>query len=307
MRRGLLLVFAVSACLGGAALAVAAVSGPEGVKTSTTAHEQAPAASVNWFAWTQRPFAHPGRVKVYAQAMPYTVTQPFRVNPAGTTAWTGGIDGNTLVYQLVNNNRSNIRLFDLGLKTDAPATPVNTRQWEWHPTISTDSANEQWILFGRQNLGTGVQRVLATNLDSGETRALARVDRFRYSAIPGQVNGDWATWTVCRPRCNVRFVDLSASSPPATVPKPTAVTHQYASSVTADGIVYFVRSGNGCGNEVRIVRYDPINLRQPVSSPPAGRDIFFSYVSDEAPGNHVYYDQVVCSNGRWNIFKVVEN
>jgi hypothetical protein len=307
MRRGLLLVAAVAALSGGAAVAIAAVSAPEDVKTSTTAHEQAPAASVDWFAWTQRPFAHPRRANVFAEPMPLGGADRFRVNPKGTTAWTGGIDGDILVYQRVTNNRSNIRLFDLVSKTDISAAAVNTRQWEWHPTISTDSNTEQWVLFGRQNLGTGVQRVLATNLDTGQTRSLGRVNRFRYVAIPGQVNGDWATWTVCRPRCNVRFIDLSdPSSTPVPIPKPSSVTHQYASSITADGTVYFVRSGNGCGKAVRIVRYDPVNHRVPVSSLPDGRDIFFSYISDEPVGNHVYYDRVICSSGRWNIYRIVE-
>jgi hypothetical protein len=306
MRRGLLLVVAVAALLGAAAVAIAAVTAPEGVKT-TTAHEQAPAASVNWFAWTRRSLAHPGRSNVFAEPMPVNDADKFRVNPVGTNAWTGGIDGNTLVYQRVNNNRSNIRLFDLNTRVDTGDADLNTRQWEWHPTISTDSNGDQWVLFGRQNVGTGVQKVLATNRDTGVTRTLGRVDRFRYAAIPGQVNGDWATWTLCKPRCNVRLIDLSdPSSTPTAVPRPSSVTHQYASSVTAGGTVYFVRSGDGCGKAVRIVRYDTVDGRVGVSSLPDGREIFFSYVSDEPVGNHVYYDRVICSNGRWNIYRIVE-
>jgi hypothetical protein len=306
MRRGLLLVVAAAALLGAAAVAIAAVSGPFGVKT-TTAHEQAPAASVNWFAWTRRPLAHPGRSTVFAEPMPVNDTDKFRVNPVGTNAWTGGIDGDTLVYQRVNNNQSNIRLFDLVQKTDDGAAAANTRQWEWHPTISTDSNGDQWILFGRQNVGTGVQKVVAVNLTNPTTRTLGQVDRFRHAAIPGQVNGDWATWTLCKPRCNVRFIDLSdPSSDPVAVPRPSSVTHQYASSVTTGGTVYFVRSGDRCGKAVRIVRYDTVNGRVQVSSLPDGRDIFFSYISDEAGGNHVYYDRVICSNGRWNIYNILE-
>jgi hypothetical protein len=305
MRRGLLLVVAVGALLGAAAVAIAAVSDPVGVKTST-AHEQAPAASVNWFAWTQRSLAHPGRSNVFAEPMPVNGTDKFRVNPVGTNAWTGGIDVNTLVYQRVNNNQSNIRLFNLNTQADTGNANLNTRQWEWHPTISTDSNGDRWVLFGRQNVGTGVQKVVAVNLTNPATRTLGQVDRFRYAAIPGQVNGDWATWTLCKPRCNVRFIDLSdPSSTPMAVPRPSSVTHQYASSITAGGTVYFVRSGDGCGKAVRIVRYDGVN-RVGVSTLPDGREIFFSYISDEAGGNHVYYDRVICSNGRWNIYKILE-
>lgn len=307
MRRGLLLVVAVAVLLGAAAVAIAAVSDPVGVKTST-AHEQAPAASVNWFAWTRRPLAHPGRANVFAQAMPFDTTVRFRVNPAGTRAWTGGIDGDRLVYQRIKNGQSNIRFFNLATQQQAGTDlHLNTRHWEWHPTISTASGGDQWVLFGRQNLGTGVEKVLAHNLTTHETRILGQVDRRRYSAIPGQVNGDWATWTLCRPRCNVRFIDLSdPSSTPVAVPRPTDVTHQYGSSVTADGTVYFVESGDGCGVAVSIDRYDPVNGRVAVRPIPDGRDIFFSYISDEAAGNHVYYDRVVCSSGRWNIYEITE-
>lgn len=307
MRRGLLLVVAVAALLGAAAVAIAAVSDPVGVKTST-AHEQGPAASVEWFAWTQRPFAHPGRANVFVEPTPIDGAGRFRVNLAGTRAWTGGIDGHTLVYQRIKNGQSGIRLFDLNSHADTGDADLNTRQWEWHPTISSGSTG-RWVLFGRQNLGTGVQRVLATNLATGVTRTLGQVDRFRHAAIPGQVNGDLATWTLCKPRCNVRFVDLSIdpAAAPTILPRPTDVTHQYASSVTADGTVYFVESGDGCGKAVRIDRYDPgTGTTTPVRSLRSGRDIFFSYISDEAAGNHVYYDRVVCSTGRWNIYEIVE-
>lgn len=307
MRRSVAAVMTGGALLGLAATATAAVLlTPEPVKTGD-ADEQNPAATAAWFAWTQRPAAHPNRPNVYAEAMPVGGGDRFRVNPSGTRAWTGGIDGDTLVYQRIKEGQSDIRLFNLATEQQAGTdADLNTRNWEWHPTISTATSGEQWVELGRQNLRTGVQKVLVHNVTTHETRTLGQVDRISHSAIPGQVSGDWATWTLCKPRCNVRFLDLSdPAATTTTIPRPAGVTHQYASSITPGGTVYFVESGSGCGASVKIDSYAGTTRTQLVSLS-AGRDILSTYTSAEGADNHVYYDRVVCSKGRWNIYKVVD-
>lgn len=306
MRTAVAVFLTAGLFLGIAAVAIATVTGPTDVKT-TSAEEQGPAATADWFAWTQRPLAHPNRPAVYAEGLPNVPGDAFKVNPSGTRAWTGGIDGDTLVYQQIENGQSNVRLFDLVTKTDIGGGGANTSNWEWHPTISTDTNIDQWILFGRQNLRTGVQRVIARNVTDGFNRVLGEVLKFRHSAIPGQINGDWATWTICKSSCNVWYVNLVDSSSAVKIPKPTAY-HQYASSVTPDGVVYFVKSGNACGKNVKIARFDDTTqTTTPIIDLSSGRDIFFTYTSQEGTDNHVYYDRVVCSTGHWNIYKVVES
>jgi hypothetical protein len=303
MRRGPF-AFAAIIVLVIAGVAHGQVSGPDPVKTGTV-NEHNPAASATWFAWTKVSVAHPNRANVFAEPMPLNDGDAFRVNPSGTRAFTGGIDGNTLAYQRVKRGHSNIRLFDLVTKSDT-ASPINTRQWEWHPSISTDiSGNlDQWILFGRQ-LRNGVDKVLVHNMTTDETRTLGRVDRPRYGAEPGQVNGDWATWTICKARCNVWYIDLTDPlATPTKIPKPTAV-HQYGSSVTPDGTIYYVESGSGCGVNVKIDKWDGVTAT-PVTSLSSGRDINFTSTSAEADGNHFYFDRVVCSTDRWNIYQVVD-
>jgi hypothetical protein len=304
LRKAILVLtpFVLLAALTGPATAGLA---PSAVKTGS-ANEQRPAASDLWFAWTQSSPSAPNRANVWAEAMDIGTTTPFRVNPTGTRAWTGGIEGDELVYQEIVNTQSNIRVADLN-----PLPPVisglaavNTDRWEWAPTISTDSTGDTWILFGRQNTSSGAQRVIAYNRDTGNSRELQMTTNWRYALIPGQVNGDWATWTACKPNCHVRYVNLAAGTPAETLPRPSFVKHQYAPSVAEDGTLYYVRSGSGCGANVRIMR-NSAGVNQMLVDLPDRRDIFTTYVSEE-PETHVYYDRISCGSKAWDIFQLID-
>jgi hypothetical protein len=297
-----LALFALAVATG---VAAAAVVGPTPVKTGTTASEQNPAASTDWFAWTQSPTAHPNRTNVWAEPTPVDGADQFKVNPDGTHAWTGGILGDLLVYQEIDEGDSDIRLYDLAAKAHLPDPPINSTRWEWHPTMSMDTQGDTWILFARQNISTGTQRVLAYNVDTADTRVLAETSRRSYALIPGQVNGDWAAWATCMPSCQARFVNLVDGTPRQKVPRPTTVRHQYAPSITADGTVYFAASKRGCGASVKIGRYRS-GAREILVSLPDRRDIFFTYTSEEVDGPHVFFDRVNCGTGAWNIYKIVD-
>lgn len=303
LRKALIAVALIASIALSATLAVAAVVGPTPVKTAA-ANEQNPAAATDWFAWTQSPAAHPNRTSVWAEPTPIDGTGAFKVNTSGR-GWTGGIEGDTLIYQRIASGNSDIKLYDLATQTAQSDPPVNTRHWEWHPSISMDSTGDRWIVFGRQNVSTGTQRVIAYNLDTSATRVLQLTTRRGASLIPGQVNGDWATWTACMPNCNVWYDNLLDGSAAAKVPRPAGVTHQYASSVVDDGTVYFAKSGNGCGANVKIIRYQA-SLRTQMADLPPRRDVFFTYAATEADGNHVFFDRVNCRVGSWNIYKLVD-
>ena len=292
----------VAAVLTGVATAGLA---PSPVKTGTV-NELSPAASGDWFAWTQSPADSPSRTHVRVEEPPIDGADDIRVNPTGTTAWTGGVEGDALVYQEIDDGDSDIRLVaDLNVRPFViTSPPVNTDRWEWHPTISTDSNTDRWILFGRQNTSNWTQKIYAYNLDAPELRLLEEVTNRRYSLIPGQINGDWATWTVCKPNCHVRYDNLLDSSLRETVPRPSYVRHQYGSSISDDGVVYFVRSGAGCGEKVKLFRREA-GSNQLLVDYPDNRDTFFTYASDEV-ANEVYYDRVRCGSGAWDIFKVTD-
>jgi hypothetical protein len=292
----LTLLVVVAALTGTAAAGLS----PDVVKNETM-NELSPAASANWFAWTRTPADRPLRANVRAEPMPVDGVGDFRVNATGTRAWTGGIEGNRLVYQEIDKGDSDIRLYNLSSPGQAP-TPrgINTDRWEWHPSISTANG-DTWILFGRQNASTGLQRIFARNTTDNVLVLLQEIENPRHSLIPGQVNGNWVTWTSCRPDCHVRYDNLLNRNP-ATVPRPDYVRHQYASSISDDGTVYFARSGRGCGANVKLMRYRAGTDRRMVDFGDR-RDLFFTYVSDLGLTDDVYYDRVRCGSGAWNIYK----
>jgi hypothetical protein len=273
------------------------------VKTGTV-NELSPAASTDWFAWTQSPADSPSRANVWAETMPVDGVGDFRVNEPGTRAWTGGIEGDQLVYQEIESGDSDIRLHNLTANLPLANEPINTDRWEWHPSISTDSNTDRWILFGRQNTSNWTQKIYAYNLDVPELRLLEEVANRQYSLIPGQINGDWVTWTACKPNCHVRRDNLNDSLPRKTIPRPSYVRHQYGSSISDDGVVYFVRSGAGCGEKVKLFRREA-GSNQLLVDYRDNRDTFFTYVSDEV-ANDVYYDRVRCGSGAWDILKVTD-
>jgi hypothetical protein len=111
--------------------------------------------------------------------------QPWRVNPRGTYAETGGIDGRTLVIQLIARNCSRLAEVDLPTRR-LTVLPIadGPRAWLWRPTVSG-----RWILYGRIDYATRTYEIALTNRATGETRTLATVDGHAAYASPGQVNG----------------------------------------------------------------------------------------------------------------------
>jgi hypothetical protein len=92
--------------------------------------------------------------------------------------------------------------------------------------------------------------VILHNQTTSEERLLATVTRPTHSLEPGQVNGNWATYTRCTPVCNVIRYDItSQTKKKLSKPATTKPRYQYGSSVAADGTVYLARSSRGCGTE----------------------------------------------------------
>ncbi len=268
-----------------------------GIRT-TRAQEAVPAADDEHIAWSQATRRSP-RWALYLQ-------QPgeprVRVNRAHTQGFSGGLDGDTFVYQEVRRRQSNLQLYDLvdGGRS-APPAGVNTRHWEWHPTISGD-----WLLFGRRSSAARADLVLLRNLVTGETRELGRL-RWgkRTIAEPGQVNENYAVWFRCTPACDVFLYDITAGTT-TRIPNPDR-RQQYSPSITSDGTVYFMRSGRGCGASVRLVRH-PLGGPSKVLAPlGAGRDSSRTYALEGDDGTAtVLFDRVRCSTGAWDVLKLID-
>jgi len=276
------------------------------VKTSTRS-ELAPAAGGEWFAWTKSRENGSSPLDVWAQRG----TEPaFKVNPRKTQAYTGGIDADRLVYQLVlSANRSDLRLFDLATRRHLPLPRgVNTSRWECCGTISGD-----WLLHSRGLVYTRkTQFVLLRNLVTGEERVLDRLQNRNGLLSASQVSGNYAVWGRCspHPRCQIRRRDIAAGVT-VNLPVPTGKV-VYSPSVDIAGTTYYVRSNLGCGKHVELVRAPLAGGSSTLLALPSGYDADVTYATlrpgrgPTPPVTDVYFDRVRCGQNRWDIFKVEE-
>jgi hypothetical protein len=250
-------------------------------------------------AYDQSRPAHPIQFDVYVKP---TGLAHYKVNKAGQ-AQAGGIDGTTLIYQSIRNGQSNLRLFDLVSHVRSTPAGVNTKKWEYRPTISGD-----WILFGRawSSDPTNYQVVLHNTNTIAETRVLAELINRRHSQLDaGQVNGDFATWDQVNLRTftsNVFLYQISTAAT-RTIPEPFGKL-QYDPAVTPAGYVFYVRSGHGCGKHVVLREYSSVTDTL-LAKLPSGYDVFKTFAVDEGSGvTSLYFDRYQCSTAKSHIYKL---
>jgi hypothetical protein len=284
-----------------------AASAPVAVKTSSR-NEIAPAAAGDWFAWSRSRGKRESPFDVFAQQ---TGSLPFKVNPKGTQAFTGGIDGTTLVYQLIRGRhgaRSDLRLYDLATRRELPMpASVNSPRWECCATISGG-----WILYNRGvERSTTTQLVLLRNLTTGEQRVLDTIRGRNTAVSAGQLNGNFAVWRRCdpHPRCKIFRYDLASASATALTTAPGKIV--YGPSVSLNGTVYYVQSDRGCGRSVQLVKQPVDGGAQVILSLPPGQDIVVTYATRvtippplRSQTTRIYYDLLRCRTHRWDIYRV---
>jgi hypothetical protein len=266
-----------------------------GVRT-TPLNESNPAAGSGYIAWSQNSRAHPSHYDAYAKKPAHT---PLRINPPGTFGWIGGIDGSLLVYQQVRKGQSDIKLFNLENRSRHDAPPgVNTKQWEWHPTISGD-----WILFARIRNDNRLRTLILFNRATHRSQVIDSIKGRNADIYPGQVNGDFAAWTKCTSTlCNVYRYTISTKES-SRIPNPF-FNEQYAASVTSAGTVYLARSGSKCGSSVRLMRYPDGGPASRLLRFPLGVDLRFTYALDTSGGAVLFHDRVKCKPDAWDVYKV---
>lgn len=273
------------------ASATPAAAGVPEVVVGTERWELEPAASSTFEAWTEARIGRTGfRSTVYARAMG---GDRFRVSPAGSVAFTGGIDGSTLAY----DRDGDIALFDLSTRTELEVpNGVNTeRGSEFSASISGPH-----LLFVR--LRGNRSSVVLFDLPAGTSTVLyskANTDRRVFSLFVGQVNGNYAVWN--QDTFSVQadeFVDADVylhdigGKKMARLANPQG-TVQYGPSVSANGTVYFGRSGFGCGLDTQLVQQTLEGTESILHDFPNGRDFASSYALDGGT-TEVYFDQGRC-------------
>ena len=262
--------------------------------------EYQPARGSGFFAWEQNTTERPGHFNAYAKR---DGRKRFRLNKAGTQGALGGISGNLIVYQQFKGNWSNIRYYSIKRdKRFGPLIGINTRRWEYWPSISGD-----WVLFGRRSLDARKRKVILYNRALETSRVLDRTTNSDAFLAPGQVNGNFAVWYRCQAdrRCNVYVysIDLRLTR---KIPNPHR-RDQHSPSVTEDGVVYFVKGTKRCGVSARLMRHAEgdaarlLTLRE-------GLDIGDTYAAaDDAGNTEVYFEQNRCGTRAGSgIFKIVD-
>jgi len=282
----------------GVATAWATLVTPEPVVTAKGRQIHASAALAGaYLAYAQ---SRPGNSDAFDVYVKPAGRRRYKVKKRGQ-AFAGGIDGTIMIWQRVRNGQSDLRLFDFASHTRSVPAGVNTRRFEFWPTISGD-----WILYGQSWRRESNWRVILHNTNTSETRILdERVNRPHTQVTPGQVNGDYATWETVNGRklvLNVFRYQISTATT-TRLPRPTRKL-QYYPSVTPGGTVFYVRSGLGCGHTV--LHEYAAGVDTPLARLPRGYDVFSNtFAVDEGGGvTSLYFDRVQCSTGNSHIYKI---
>jgi hypothetical protein len=286
-----------------------------GLVTATVAHAvPAPTPVVTKRGWQYLPAATPnGAYVAYTESHFFrrrTVDTVF-VKPAGAPrvqvtrrrhGFAGGFDGTTLIYQVANFRRgqSDIHLYDAATKVKSTPPGVNTRAWEYEPTMSGNV-----ILFGRSTRRRW--RILLRDENTSTTTVLLNAPRRPQTLVdPGQIDGNWATWSRFSFRSNLGNVwryDISGHHA-ELIPRPSRRA-QYAPSIAPSGAMFYIRAKTGCGHHVVLRENVPGEADMPLYQFPAGYDVFKTYVVDEGGGvSSVYFDRVKCGTNRADIYKL---
>lgn len=233
--------------------------------------EITPAADGRWFVWARDTADSPYGFVVLAQRG----SEPrIRVNPRGTYARGGGVDGRTVVYTLdwVDDD-SDVYRFDLRTRTRSRfPSAVNTPASEYAPSVSG-----RWLLFGRMTYPRS--RVLLFDRRAGTVRVVARR---QYELWPGQVNGDYATWEGER---QFRYHIPTATT--QRLPLPDGAV-QRSPAVSSDGTAYVCRRTADAVSDV-IVRFRIGKPGRSFHTLPTGRACLDLFVKDRADGARVVF------------------
>jgi hypothetical protein len=276
------------------------------VIVNTESPEGAPAASTAFLAWeVVNPRFHSN---VRAQAIGNDTS--FRVNPKGTQAFTGGIDGSRLLYgQSVRGEDTDLVLVDLSTQTELGLPDgVNSNAYEFSPSISGSH-----LLFGRSGRrGEKVVLFDTTTLASEVVYTKPDTDRREFTIIPTQVNGNYAVWQqlVFSTRtgdvsADVFLYDITAATTTKISSVDSERPKQYGPAVDIAGTVYFGRSSFACGENAQLISRDLDGTETVLYEFPVNRDFFYSNaVSNPNNTTDVYFDRGSCGQDSGNIWKL---
>ena len=301
---------AVSSSLALTLFATTAAEAGQPVKViATAAHEWGQSAVSDVIAWAVDPRSNPF---TYAVKVKVGADPAFRVNPPRTAAEMGGLDlanpfANVLLAysstRAVRMEQWDIKLYDVEARAGIAVPPdVNTdSKREASPTVSGD-----YLMFerGRQRATFGSKVVLyQISTTDSITLAIAPSGGFVQA---GQVQGDYATYTVCprSVRCQVFRYRISSQR---VIRAPDAGRANYDPSVTTAGVMFYVLGSTDiCGGKTRLMRWDGNGASTTVVRFDEGIDLGPTSAHVEPDGDEVvHFTRIGCRRLDYDIYKVV--
>jgi len=268
-----------------------------------------PFSNGTYLAYTSNSKAKPKHYNAYARRDSDGKT--FRINEPNTEGFDGGFDPgtDTAVYQQIQRRTSDIYTYNLDTRTrhKLPKKKVNTPKWEWDPRISTS-----FISFFRDAYdsysGKWYTHVFIYDRVTDRTREIPGAGYPAGRPRNGSVGERYATWDVCgKQTCSVYLFDMKTRTP-EKIPSAGGLP-QYAPVVDeTNGLLFFARSGFGCGKGVKI---DEVPVATPRVTPtevatlPRGIDLADGASLALNTGTNMYdyfFSQVRCPNHPAHIY-----
>jgi hypothetical protein len=268
---------------------------------STRAIEWESTRAVGYLAYTQNSVRHPGHFDLWVKP---DAAHRWRTTTDATSGAHPGIDignthlGDALVWSKGRRGAWDLAFTDLatGDRLAVPAG-INTRRAEREPSVSGDH-----LLFtrGPRSGSPYADTVVLYNLATDTSQVLDHTDRGLVNA--GWVSGDYVVWQKCpRSTCSIWRYQISTDT---TIEMPAEVPVVYSPAVTSDGTVFYVRSGNSCGQHTKIVKVLPdITAMSTVYSFPPGVDAvdLFAYPNLSATVD-LYLSRVSCRTFDFDVY-----
>lgn len=253
--------------------------------------------NADYFAWTQDAAGSNG-LDVWVDP---PVGASFKVDGAGT-GFADAVDqtGPLLAWQLIKNNTSDVKLFDMAAIADVPLpSGINTNGWECCSGIFGNT-----FTFVRTTK-SAFKLYLVTDLTTGDKIKFTTIHRPNLNIFgPPRLYGNWIVWsTYGASGWKAYRYDIS-NDLIQKIPNPLDKFY-YAPSVDVAGNVYFIRSGNDCGASVRLMKWNGTGDPTVAYSFDGDIDSFSTSVFDDGLGTvTVYVDFFDCSVGKSDIYSL---
>jgi hypothetical protein len=289
----------VSIALAGAARGV---TGPR-VRIGGPEDQQHPSAVGDLVIWTQNSIFRPNVDHAYWKVL--GTDERVRIDAPGHRGAAGGIEPGAAraIYQQMTSKDSDLwwYWFADGRRSRVSLAGVNTERWERDPRVS-----DRFLLFAR-DAGTRTSLFLADRV-AGTVQRIAAYDFTRYYVAPGAVGDRYVTWATCGPfTCTSWSYDTDAADPAPRKIRSDG-RPQYAPVIDEDGgMVYTVRSGQGCGENVGVWRQpwpiDPDVLAVRLVVLPEGIDAALTMSLDRSSGTQVdlWFSRYRCASRQGDV------